>query len=97
MTGLQTLCERRDERCLNFGIKAIKHPRNSRFFPLNPNINNGTTFLGEKFIVNYGRTEDYRQSTIPYCQRLLNSHFNNKPLPKSIQSKNEIYNNPIKK
>ena len=87
MTGLQTLYERREERCLNFSIKCIKHEQNSRFFPLNPNIQNGRTVLGEKFIVNHGRTEDYRFSTIPYCQRMLNSHFKNKQLPKTTKSK----------
>ena len=89
MTGLQTLHERREERCLNFSIKCIKHSRNSRFFPLNANIQNGKTVLGEKFVVNYARTEDYRQSAIPYCQRLLNVHYKNKQLPKNIKSKNK--------
>ena len=37
MTGLQTLHERREERCLNFSIKCIKHSRNSRFFHLKSN------------------------------------------------------------
>ena len=37
MTGLQTLYDRREERCLNYGLKSIKHSQNSRFFPLNPN------------------------------------------------------------
>ena len=91
MTGLQTLRERREKKCLSFSKNCIKHPRNSRFFPLNPNIENGTTVLGEKFIVNHGRTEDYRQSTIPYCQRMLNSHFRNRQLPKNIQSKIKKY------
>ena len=40
MTGLQTLYDRREERCLNYGLKSIKHPQNSRIFPLNPNLNN---------------------------------------------------------
>ena len=40
MTGLQTLYDRREARCLNFSVKSIKHPQNSRFFPLNPNLQN---------------------------------------------------------
>ena len=31
--------------------------------------------------------EDYRMSAIPYCQRLMNLHFQNKDLPKNIKSK----------
>ena len=88
MTGLQTLSERREERCLNFSIKCIKHSQNSRFFPLNQNLQN-TKDIRERgnFHVNFARTEDYRQSTIPYCQRLLNSHFKEVELPQDIKSK----------
>ena len=102
MTGLATLYNRREEKCLNFAVKCTKHPQNSRFFPLNPNIENATKcpkdqhFVNdeqchdrgkEHFCVNYARTEDYRTSSIPYCQRLLNSHFKNRDLPKNIKSK----------
>ena len=40
MTGLQTLYNRREERCLNYSLKSIKHNQNSRFFPLNPSLQN---------------------------------------------------------
>ena len=40
MTGLETLFDRREKRCLDFSIKCIKHPQNSRFFPLNPSLEN---------------------------------------------------------
>ena len=29
----------------------------------------------ESFEVNFARTESYRKSAIPYCQRILNKHF----------------------
>ena len=32
MTGLETLWDRREKRCLDFSIKCIKHSQNSRFF-----------------------------------------------------------------
>ena len=103
-TGLETLHERREKKCLNFSIKCGKHPQNARFFPLSPNLENASkcpknehsNFKNdaqchdrgkEHFVVNYGRTEDYRMSAIPYCQRLLNSHFKNKNLPVNIKSK----------
>ena len=102
ITGLKSLYDRREEKCLNFALKCRKHPHNSRFFPLNPNIENSTKcprdqhFANdgqchdrgrEHFQVNYARTEDYRMSAVPYCQRLLNAHFKNKSLPKNIKSK----------
>ena len=88
MTGLQTLHERREERCLNFSLKCIKHSENSRFFPLNPSIENDMDVRErENFHVNFARTEDYKQSAIPHCQRLLNSYFENKQLPKNVKSK----------
>ena len=89
MTGLETLYDRRVQRCLNFSLKSIKHPQNSRYFPLNPNLENNSNdpLWREHFYVNWARTEDYRMSSIPYCQRLLNEHFAKKVLPNNIRSK----------
>ena len=74
MSGLDTLYYRRKKRCLDFSLKCVKHTRNRRLFPLNPkpqhNIRNS-----EKFHVNFAKTSTYRDSTIPYCQKLLNRHF----------------------
>ena len=75
MSGLEKLSERRQKRCLDFSLKAIKHPRNSRIFPLaeqNPTYNVRNS---EKFKVNFGRTSTYMESAVPYCQRLLNHHY----------------------
>ena len=69
MTGLETLQDCREKRCLNFARKCVAHPTNQCFFPLN-NIH-----YREKFCVNHARTATYEKSTIPYCQRLLNSYF----------------------
>ena len=74
MTGLQTLHERREERCLNFALKALKHPLNSRLFPLNPD-SSVETRNPETFVVNFAKTETYRLSSIPDNQRRLNLHF----------------------
>ena len=38
MSGLQTLYERRERRCLDFALKSLKHPINSRMFPINSNL-----------------------------------------------------------
>ena len=77
MCGLDTLHDRREKRCLDFAIKSSKHPRNSRMFPLNSNwsIEGNMVRNREFFEVNFARTEQYRKSAIPFCQRKLNEHF----------------------
>ena len=77
MTGLLTLSERREKRCLDFSLKCLKHPRHSSLFPLNPYYlsQQHEERNREKFTVNFARTDTYKDSTIPYCQRLLNQHF----------------------
>ena len=75
MCGLDTLYQRREKRCLDFALKCAKHPRNSRLFPLNSKNNPGVLKKMEKFEVNFARTEAYRKSAIPFCQRKLNEHF----------------------
>ena len=42
-----------------------------QIFPLAPESNIRHT---EKYSVNFARTENYRNSAIPYCQRLLNEN-----------------------
>ena len=69
---LKTLFERREERCLSFAKRCLKHPVHSRLFPLNP-YNPHYVRKSEKFRVNFAKTETYKKSTIPYLQRLLNS------------------------
>ena len=34
MCGLKLLSDRRKDRCLDFARKCLKHPKNSRLFPL---------------------------------------------------------------
>ena len=77
MTGLETLHDRREGRCLSFALKCLKHPINSSMFPLNSNPGPGGMDVRnrEVFEVNFARTEKYRTSAIPFCQRKLNAHF----------------------
>jgi hypothetical protein len=78
MCGLQTLSSRRNKRCLDFSLKCLKHPRNSRIFPINTRTHGQNQNSTEFVEVNWAKTETYRQSAIPYCQRLLNQHFSAK-------------------
>jgi hypothetical protein len=72
--GLQTLSERRKKRCLDFSIKCLKNTRNRRIFPSNPEHNERVR-ESEPFTVNFARTDTYKDSAVPYCQRLLNEHL----------------------
>ena len=73
-SGLDTLHSRRESRCLNFALKCVKHPLNSRLFPLQQTLVNDLRQTA-KFVVNFAKTDTYQKSTIPYCQMLLNEHF----------------------
>ena len=65
---------------LSFAKKCVKHPTNSRFFPKSITLNvNPETRQREPFKVNFARTESYKKSAIPTCQRLLNAHFLEQP------------------
>ena len=78
MTELETLRSRRLKRCLDFSKKCINHPRNMRLFPLQENSSTCKVRKKEVFKVNFATTSTYKNSTIPFCQRLLNEHFNKK-------------------
>ena len=73
VSGLETLKDRREQKCLKFGLKSLVHPIHQKNFPVNPesvyNFRNP-----EHFRVNKAHSEYYRNSTIPFIQRKLNSY-----------------------
>merc|ERR1719319_109803 len=71
MLGLTKLSDRRLARCHRFSRQCLEHPQNKRIFPKNPEMNQLRS--REPYKVNFGYTESYRRSTIPFCQRLLNT------------------------
>ena len=73
---LEKLTERREARCLKFGLKSLLHPVHCNLFPVNPSIlsDYNETPNREHFQVNWARTDSYRMSAVPYMQRLLNSY-----------------------
>ena len=75
MCNLEKLCTRREERCLKFALKCVKHETNQQLFPYNERNLVQNHKNKERFKVNWARTEAYRKSAIPHCQRLLNKHF----------------------
>ena len=42
-TGLELLSERRETRCLQFGLKCLVHPLHHRMFPANPQLDKNKT------------------------------------------------------
>ena len=77
--GLQLLSERREARCLKFGLKCLVHPVHHRMFPVNPQVLTDPydTRSQEHFVVNKAKTDSYKLSAIPYIQRKLNDHVKN--------------------
>ena len=92
MYELDTLSSRRKKICLDFSLKCLKHPINSRLFPLNTKTHGQNQKAKEVVEVNWARTDAYRMSTIPYCQRLLNEHFNSKW---QINTVSNLYNSEL--
>ena len=70
---IETLQDRREQLCLNFAIKCVKHPKSKEMFPLNPNPTIGTRYH-EKFKVQHAHNERLKDSPVIYMQKLLNEH-----------------------
>ena len=79
MCGLTLLSERRQDRCLDFARKCLKHEKNSRLFPLkSEELNKHDIRNKEPFEVNFASGNAYKISAIPFCQRLLNANYKSK-------------------
>ena len=74
ISGLSSLAMRREARCLAFAKRCLTNKQTQHLFPLNPD-NQHDIRNPEKFQVNFSHTENYRNSTVPFCQRLLNNDF----------------------
>ena len=72
MLDLDSLKERRRKQCLKFAKDCLKHEKMKMLFPLNVQNNETKTRHKETYKVNKAYTERYRQSAVPYMQRLLN-------------------------
>ena len=66
--NLQTLSGRRENLCLKFAKKCIKHEKAKDLFPLNLDHRNK-----DKYKVQFARTDRLKDSSIPQLQRLLNA------------------------
>ena len=66
--SLDTLFQRRQTHMSKFAVKCTEDPINKKLFPKNDNIRGKDVFR-----VNFARTSQYLNSTVPQCQRLLNA------------------------
>ena len=75
LCGLDSLSDRRESRCLTFGLRCIKHPKHREMFPLCDNPDQLDLRDRSQFQVNFARTSTYQKSAIPFIQKMLNKHF----------------------
>ena len=76
LCNLKTLFSRREDRCLTFGLRCLKHDKHKTMFPFNDTSEQDTR-NPNTFLVNFARTSTYKKSAIPYIQNMLNDHFSN--------------------
>ena len=72
--GLSSLSDRREQKCLKYGLKSLLHPTHSKMFPVNPHVlkNSNSARNSEHFKVYWAKSESYPTSPIPHIQRMLN-------------------------
>ena len=70
--NLLTLYQRRITLCENFALQTAKHNKLHTMFPRSEKEFNLKIRNPEQFKVNMALTERYKNSSIPYMQRLLN-------------------------
>jgi hypothetical protein len=72
--GLDSLYDRREELCFSFAKKSSKNSNSQirSMFPLNDAHSTVETRHPEKYHVNLAKTGRYKESAVPYMQRLLN-------------------------
>ena len=69
--SIDTLYQRRANHMKQFAIKCTEDQFNRSMFPKNQNVRGKDVFQ-----VNFARTNQYMNSTIPQCQRILNTIHN---------------------
>lgn len=78
--NLESLEERRKHLSLKFALKSTKNPIISNLFQKKEKVHEMILRKPEIFHVNIANTERYKNSAIPFMQRLLNEHEQEKCL-----------------
>ena len=68
--NLDPLHSRREQLCLKFAKKCLKHKNTKEMFPLNSNLDQNLR-VNQKFQVQFASTSRLRDSAIPQLQRAL--------------------------
>ena len=71
---IDSLFKRREKLILAYGRKCLTLDQTKEFFPLNDNMDTLKLRNRNKYRVTEGNTERFRNSTIPYIQRILNEN-----------------------
>jgi hypothetical protein len=69
--GLKKLSDRRKLRCVSFAKICLKNKETSKMFPINPEYSHDLRNT-EKYHIHFAHRENYKNSSVPYCQKLLN-------------------------
>ena len=75
---LETLVERRKNLCLNFANRTKITYKMKNMFPLRKELRSDIRRHTEKYHVKKTNTERFRNSAIPYMQKLLNKEQKNR-------------------
>ena len=99
-TRIQSLEERREQLSLRFVKKSLKNLTFSKLFPLKSSKHVMSVRNPLKYQINKANTERYKNSAIPYLQRLLNrEHLKRKAdfkeLETSVSKKIRINNSLV--
>ena len=71
---METLCNRREQLCLNFALKCLKNPKTTDMFPINDKKHEMGTRNPETYRVQHALNGRLQDSPIIYMQTLLNEH-----------------------
>ena len=83
--NLDSLEERRTSLCLRFAIKCKNNPIISNLFKHKEKEHEMELRKTEMFNVNIANTERYKNSAIPFMQRLLNKYENKNRIKRHIR------------
>ena len=72
LLDLEKLCERRENLCLKYAKKCIKHPKMKDLFPLRKKKHGMITRNQEIFQVEDAHTKRLQDSPVIYMQKMLN-------------------------
>ena len=72
--NLETLVDRRENLCLNFALKCVKHEKLRHMFPINDKTHGMETRTEERFEVQFAKTGRLQKSPIIFMQKLLNEN-----------------------